>query len=192
MEEKKSIIIFASGKGTNAEQLMQRFKKHPHIRVALLVCNKSEALVLKIAKEHQVNTYLLNEENFLESDEALEYCQSFSPDLIVLAGFLWKIPQNFIKAFPNKIINLHPALLPKFGGKGMYGMRVHEAVINAGEKESGITLHYVNEVYDEGKIIAQYKCVLDEKDTATSLATKVQKLEHRYYPEAVEGLIREF
>ncbi len=182
----KRIAIFASGAGTNAEKIIVHLQQHSFIQVAVVVCNKPEAGVLSIAASHQIPTLLIEKEHFFRGDGYLPELSNYGVDFIVLAGFLWKIPEALIAAYPNKIINIHPALLPKYGGKGMYGMRVHEAVIAAGEKESGITIHYVNEHFDEGEPIFQARCPIEPTDTPESLAQKVHALEHRHFPEVVE------
>ena len=158
-----NLAIFASGTGTNAKKIMEHFKDHPAVRVALVVCNKPGAGVLDIAKEHHIKTLLIEKEKFTAGNGYVSEIKSFQIDFIVLAGFLWKIPEMLIQAFPGKIINIHPALLPKYGGKGMYGNKVHEAVIAANDKQSGITIHYVDGHYDNGDIIFQATCdVLDD------------------------------
>jgi len=171
------IAIFASGEGTNAESIINHFKS-TGVKITL-VCNKSNAGVLTKAKLTNIPTYIIDKDFNLNE----------SYDLIILAGFLWKIPNHLIKQYPNKIINIHPSLLPKFGGKGMYGMNVHKAVIDAKEVESGITIHYINENYDEGDIIKQYKCHVYSDDTAESLSNKVRVLELENYAKVIEELI---
>ena len=185
----KKIAIFASGEGTNAQCIIDYFKKSSVIKVALVVSNKPDANVLNRAKNEHIPTLIINRVDFYENTTTIQQLQHLTIDLIVLAGFLWMIPGSLIKAFPDKIINIHPALLPKFGGKGMYGMHIHTAVIKAKEKESGITIHYVNEKYDEGKIISQYTCGIDENDTTESLAKKIHLLEHTFYPKVIENII---
>lgn len=185
------IAIFASGAGSNARQIIRHFAKHDKIEVALIVCNKPGAGVLAIAEENKVNTLLINREEFITGDGYVMELKNAGIDFIVLAGFLWKIPDALIQAYPNRIINIHPALLPKYGGKGMYGSRVHEAVIAAGEKESGITIHYVDGHYDNGDIIMQATCPIEPGDSPEMLAAKVHQLEHRHYPEVVEKLLTE-
>lgn len=182
-----NLAIFASGAGSNAEKIIQHFQGHPHIRVALVVCNKPGAGVLNIAARYGVASILIDRAGFYAEHSCLADLKNI--DFIVLAGFLWKMPAVIVEAFPNKIINIHPALLPNYGGKGMYGMHVHEAVINAGEKESGISIHYVNEHYDEGNIIFQAKCPIEAGDTPSMLAEKIHVLEHRHFPEVIEQLL---
>lgn len=184
-----SIAIFASGAGSNAQKIIEHLKGHVSMQVALIVCNKPDAGVLSIAKTHGIPTLLIEKERFFRGDAYLAELQNYQIRFIVLAGFLWKVPDALIKAYPDKIINIHPALLPKYGGKGMYGMRVHEAVIAAGEKESGITIHYVNEHFDEGAPIFQARCPVEPGDTPEQLAQKIHALEHRYFPETVEKTV---
>jgi formyltetrahydrofolate-dependent phosphoribosylglycinamide formyltransferase len=183
------IAIFASGAGSNAQKIIDHFKKNTRISVSLIVCNNPSAGVLKIADKEGISTLLIEKERFFRGDAYIKELRSKNTDLIVLAGFLWKIPSQLIRAFPNRIINIHPALLPKYGGKGMYGDAVHKAVINAREKESGITIHYVDEVYDNGKIIYQATCPVLPGDTAETLAQRIHQLEHKNYPEVVEKFL---
>jgi phosphoribosylglycinamide formyltransferase-1 len=185
----KRIVIFASGEGTNTQHLIDYFKGG-EVQIALIVCNNPKANVLNRAKNSGISSLLINKEEFYNSEKVLKRLLEEKIDLIVCAGFLWKIPDNILHAFPNKIVNIHPALLPKFGGKGMFGMNVHKAVIESGEKESGITIHYVNENYDEGKIIFQAKCELKKEDTPQTVAQKVQDLEHTYFAKTIEQLIK--
>jgi phosphoribosylglycinamide formyltransferase 1 len=183
------LAIFASGTGTNAAKIIQYFADSETVEVNLIVTNKADAGVLAIAAQHTIDSIVIQQTHFFEGDEYLHILQKRGIDFIVLAGFLWKIPENFIIAYPNKIVNIHPALLPKFGGKGMYGLRVHEAVFAAGEQESGITIHFVNEKYDEGAIVYQAKCAVAVDDTPALLAQKIHELEHAYYPMVIEGLL---
>jgi phosphoribosylglycinamide formyltransferase-1 len=164
--------------------------KIPDIRVGLIVCNNPEAGVLNIAAKENIPALIIEKERFYQDDAYIKELKEKKIDLIVLAGFLWKIPDSFIKAFPGKIVNIHPALLPKYGGKGMYGHAVHEAVIAAKEKESGITIHYVDEWYDHGKIIFQAKCPVLENDTADSLAERIHALEYEHYPRVIEEILK--
>ena len=180
-----SIAIFASGAGSNAEKIIQYIKGHPDIQVKLIVCNKPEAGVLHIAMRENIPTLLIERERFFEGDSYLPDIQHFEIDFIVLAGFLWKIPPALIEAYAGKIINIHPALLPKFGGKGMYGHHVHKAVIDQKERESGITIHYVDEHYDHGATIFQATCPVTPEDTPDSLAAKIHALEHAHFPRVV-------
>jgi formyltetrahydrofolate-dependent phosphoribosylglycinamide formyltransferase len=184
------IAIFASGKGSNAKKIIQYFENHKNIHVKLIVCNKQVAGVLEIADRHQIPTLLLDKQGFYESKKYVEYIENQHITHIVLAGFLWKIPENLIQAYPGHIINIHPALLPKFGGKGMYGERVHQSVIDSGEKESGITIHQVDEEYDHGKTIFQTSLAVDENDTPASLAEKIHALEHQHFPAQIEKWIQ--
>ena len=184
------IAIFASGAGTNAEQIIQHFKAHPGIGVALVVCNKPGAGVIDIATRAGIPVLLIEKEKFQLGNGYADELKSIGIDFIVLAGFLWKLPATLVVAFPNKIINIHPALLPKYGGKGMYGHFVHEAVIAAGDKESGITIHFVDEWYDHGHIIFQATCHVDEKETPASLAKKIHLLEHSHYPSVIEKTVQ--
>ena len=184
------IAIFASGTGTNARKIISYFRTHPYIKVSLIGCNKAGAGVLDIAAREGIPVLLIEKERFFKGDAYVEQLQAAGIQMIVLAGFLWKIPQQLIAAYRNSIINIHPALLPKYGGKGFYGSMVHEAVIAAKEKESGITIHYVDEHYDHGDHIFQGKVAVDEHDTPATLAGKVQQLEHEHYPKVIEQLIQ--
>jgi len=186
---KKRIAIFASGSGTNAEAIMQHFSNHTTAEVALILSNKVDAFVLERAKKHHVPTKVFNRATFRDTNEVVALLQAENISLIVLAGFLWLIPEQMVEAFPNQIINIHPALLPKYGGKGMYGMRVHEAVKAAGETETGITIHYVNEAYDEGQIIEQAKCAVLPEDSPEDIAQKIHQLEHEYFSKVIAQLV---
>ncbi|MCE3280166.1 MAG: purN [Bacteroidetes bacterium] len=187
---KKNIAIFASGEGTNAQRIIDYFKDSDTFCVSIVVSNKPDAPVLKRADKAGIAFHVIkNKTEFYDTCQTIDILKAAKTDLIVLAGFLWMIPDNLIKAFPDKIINIHPALLPKFGGKGMYGMNVHKAVITAGENESGISIHYVNENYDEGKIISQHKCEITKSDTPESLSQKIQQLEHEFFPQIIEKLL---
>lgn len=183
------IAIFASGAGSNAAKMIAYFKGHPFVQVALIVSNKSDAGVLAIASANNIETLIIERERFTKGDAYTPELMEKGINFIVLAGFLWKIPATLIASYPNKIVNIHPALLPKYGGKGMYGARVHEAVIAAREPESGITIHWVNEHYDEGATIFQAKCKVDTGDTADSLAEKIHVLEHAHFSEQIERLL---
>ena len=183
------IAIFASGAGSNARKIIEYFEnKGLRIKVSLIVCNVPGAGVLDIAEEKGIPSLMINKSDFA-ANGYVESLKNAGIDFIVLAGFLWKVPEVLVRAYPKAIINIHPALLPKYGGKGMYGARVHEAVIAAGEKESGITIHWVNENYDEGAIIFQAKCSIDASDTATSLANKIHALEHAHFASTIEKLL---
>ncbi|MBL7892305.1 MAG: phosphoribosylglycinamide formyltransferase [Bacteroidia bacterium] len=186
----KRIAVFASGEGTNAQQLINHFKSGDLARVALIVTNNPKAHVIERAKASHIPHLLIDRKTFSETKFLLDELKKYNIDLIVLAGFLWLIPAYLNKSFHNKIVNIHPALLPKFGGKGMYGAHVHKAVIASQEKESGITIHYVNENYDEGEIILQVKCDVALTDTPETLAAKIHKLEHEYYATAIEKLLK--
>lgn len=185
----KKIAVFASGAGTNAAIIITWFKKHNNISVSLIVSNKKDAGVLNIAAAHNIPTLIIEKEKFFRGNGYVDELMQSGIELIVLAGFLWKVPDVLINSYRNKIINIHPALLPKYGGKGMYGLRVHQAVIDNKEKESGITIHYVDEYYDNGNIIFQASCPVLETDTVSSLAERVQQLEHQHYPRVIEGIL---
>ena len=185
----KNIAIFASGEGTNAQRIIDYFKSSAKVKIALIVSNKPTANVLNRAKNVNIPTLIVSRDDFYKGDTTIKTLQAAHIDLIVLAGFLWMIPKNLIQAFPGKMVNIHPALLPKFGGKGMYGMHVHTAVVNAGETESGISIHYVNEEYDEGKIIAQHRCSLSKEDTPETVAAKIHELEYEFFPKVIEQLL---
>ena len=183
------IAIFASGAGSNARKIIEYFEnKGLRIKVSLIVCNVPNAGVLEIAKEKGIPSLIINKTDFTATGY-VESLQNADINFIVLAGFLWKVPEVLVRAYPKAIINIHPALLPKYGGKGMYGARVHEAVITAGEKQSGITIHWVNEHYDEGAIIFQASCSIDASDTADTLANKIHALEHAHFAPTIEKLL---
>ncbi|OIQ36327.1 MAG: hypothetical protein BM555_02880 [Crocinitomix sp. MedPE-SWsnd] len=190
MTEKIKIAIFASGGGSNAECIIQHFDNHPHIDVTLIVANKKEAHVLMRAENHKIESWVHSQDD-INNGGILKKLEEKQIDFIALAGYLKKIGDDLISAFPNKIINVHPALLPKYGGKGMYGMNVHKAVVDAKEKVSGPTIHFVNENYDEGAIIAQYEVELNENDSASEVADKVLKLEHLHFAQCIENVISE-
>ena len=184
------IAIFASGSGTNAQRIVEYFRgKNSPVQVGLILSNNPKAYVLERARILDVPVHIFSREEFYEIETIRELLRHQSVEYIVLAGFLWLIPIYLLKAYRDKILNIHPALLPGYGGKGMYGMKVHEAVINAHEPESGISIHLVNEKYDEGKILFQAKCPVDKTDTPESLASKIHQLEYRYYPEVIENFI---
>lgn len=180
------LAIFASGKGSNAEKIIQFLENHSNIHVSLIVSNKPTAGVLDIAGRFNILTLLIDRKKFMETDEYVQFIKNQGITHIILAGFLLKVPDNLIQAYNNKIVNIHPALLPAYGGKGMYGEHVHQAVIQAGEKESGITIHLVDEEYDHGKTLFQAKVEVQPTDTPDSLAEKVHRLEHEHYPKVVE------
>ena len=183
-----SLIIFASGKGSNAQAIIDYFRLNGKARVSLIVSNKAEAGVLDIARREHIPFLIVDKVSFRET-MLIEQLQEHKPTLIVLAGFLWKIPDAVIQAFPDNIINIHPALLPNYGGKGMYGHHVHNAVVAARDAESGITIHYVNEVYDSGNVILQARCKVEADDTADTLAARIHRLEHFYFPRSIEFLL---
>jgi len=185
-----NISIFASGAGSNAKQIINQFKVSDTIKIALIVCNKPGAGVLAIAHEAGIPVLLIEKERFVAGDNYLPELTQHKIDFLVLAGFLWKMPVAILQAYPKKIINIHPALLPKYGGKGMYGGKVHEAVIAAGEHESGISIHYVDEVYDHGEIIFQATCTVAASDTPASLAQKIHILEHTNYPRVIAEILQ--
>ena len=188
MNSRFKLAIFGSGSGTNAARFFDHFKDHGQIEVSLLLSNNPDAYVLKRAENAGVASKVFTKQD-LRDGEVLKWLKSAKITHVVLAGFLWLIPDNLLKAFPNKIINIHPALLPKYGGKGMYGSKVHEAVKAGNEKETGITIHLVNEQYDDGTIVFQTKTPLLRADTPEQIAEKVHKLEYEYYPKVVESWI---
>ncbi len=188
---KKRIAILASGSGSNAENIVRYFSGSENIEVALIISNKSNAYVLERARLLKVPALVIPKEEFSDSDLVLAKLRAYQIDFIVLAGFLLHIPDYLIQAYPGAIINIHPALLPRFGGKGMYGDHVHKAVVAAREKESGITVHYVNELYDAGTIIRQEKCRVDPSDTYMDVAHKVHELEYRFYPRIIEDVMKQ-
>ena len=185
----KRIVIFASGSGTNTENLIKFFHNKENASVIKVLTNNQHAKVIERCKKLNVNTIVFDRIDFSQSNNVLNILKSSHVDLIVLAGFLWKFPEFILNEFSNKVINIHPALLPKYGGKGIYAMRVHEAVIQNNENETGITIHYVNENYDEGAIIFQTKCEVNKTDTANDIATKIHKLEMEHFPKVVESLL---
>lgn len=182
------IIIFASGSGTNAQNIITYFANNSNIKVVQVLSNKKNAKVLERAAKLNISTLVFNREDFYNSEVLLNYLKQ-TADYIILAGFLWKVPENLIKSFPNKIINIHPALLPKYGGKGMYGMHVHNAVVENKEAESGITIHYVNENYDEGATIFQAKVAILPTDTPQQVAQKIHELEYKHFPKVIEQVV---
>ena len=184
----KNIAVFASGNGTNAERLFDYFEAHPTIKIAALFCNKQNAPVIERAAKRAIPVVVFSREDFVSGGVSNELAR-MEIDWLVLAGFLWLLPPALISQFPESIVNLHPSLLPKYGGKGMYGHHVHQAVLDAGDKESGITIHLVNEEYDSGGIVFQTKCKVENGDTADSLATKIHELEYMHLPGVVENLI---
>ncbi|MEQ9166159.1 MAG: phosphoribosylglycinamide formyltransferase [Fulvivirga sp.] len=184
-----NIAIFASGSGSNAQKIAEHFQGSSDIRVPLILTNNPKAFVLERAEKLDIPSHIFNRETFYKSTDVVEVLKSNNIDFVVLAGFMWLVPGYLVEAYPNKIVNIHPALLPKFGGKGMYGDHVHNAVKQAGEKETGITIHFVNEHYDEGNIIFQAKCEVVENDTPQTIAEKVHALEYQHYPNVIEEVI---
>ncbi len=197
----KRIAIFASGSGTNAENIALYFAKISSVKISAILCNNSDAFVLKRAENLNIPSLVFSKNDFYSSEKVVQFLKEKEIDLIVLAGFLWLIPNTLISEFPNRIVNIHPALLrivnihpallPKYGGKGMYGNRVHEAVVSNGETETGITIHLVNEKYDEGKTLFQAKCQVTLEDTAETVANKVHELEYKYFPKVIEDIVKE-
>ncbi len=183
------IAIFASGAGTNAENIIRYFKNHKAVQISLVVSNKPQAGVLQVAGQAQIPTIVIEKDKFLRGDAYLPELTAAEIDFIVLAGFLWKIPDLLIRHYPGRMVNIHPALLPMYGGKGMYGKFVHEAVINAGDAKSGISIHLVDEEYDHGKTIFQATCPVDTMDTPETLAAKIHELEYLHYPVVLERLL---
>lgn len=183
-------MIFASGKGRNAENIMRHFKSSGDARVLGLLTNNADADVIQKAKQYRVPVKIFSRKEFYETDDVLNFLLQKNPSLVALAGFLWLIPEKIIRAFPRRIINIHPALLPKFGGKGMFGNKVHQQVIASGEKESGITIHFVDESYDAGDIIFQKKYPVGTGDTPESLAEKIHSLEIKYFPLVITSLLQ--
>ena len=184
----KKVLLFASGTGSNVENIIQYFADNIDIKVIGVFTNNPNAIVLDKAKKYTIPTLIFNKQELTEGF-VLDKIDELQPDLIVLAGFLWKFPEQIIAKYPNKIINIHPALLPKYGGKGMYGMNVHNAVLENKEKETGITIHYVNENYDEGEFILQQKVNIEDCKTAQEIAAKIHELEHEYFPKTIERLL---
>jgi phosphoribosylglycinamide formyltransferase 1 len=185
----QKIAIFASGSGSNAERIATHFVQNKNVEVALILSNNPQAGVIARARRLHIPVLLFDKTTFYETSKIVQILQNEQIDLVVLAGFMMLIPEALVQAFPKRILNIHPALLPKFGGKGMYGHFVHEAVVAASEAESGITIHYVNEHYDEGEVVFQARCAVLPTDTPDDVAQKVQLLEHRHYPEVVEGVL---
>lgn len=186
----KNIVLFASGSGTNVQRIAEYFYNREDVHIARIYSNKADAFVLKRAEKLNIESFVFNRDDFYQNNSVLEQLQKDNPDLIVLAGFLWLIPEAVLEHFEGKIINIHPALLPKYGGKGMYGSRVHEAIIRAGEQESGISIHLVNPRYDEGEIIFQARCSIGEEDTPETLAAKIHQLEYAHFPVIIDNLLK--
>jgi len=187
---KKRIAIFASGSGSNAQKIMEHFKRNPDVEVVLVLTNNPQAFVLQRADNFEIPSHIFTRHEFYETDDVIRLLKMHQVDLIVLAGFLWQIPKLLLESFPNKIINLHPALLPKYGGKGMYGNHVHNAVLENKEEESGITIHFVNENFDEGEIIHQSKFKIEPGDNLEMIKFKGQQLEHQHFPKVIESLLK--
>lgn len=187
----KNIVILASGSGTNTENIIRYFQSSDVARVVLVVSNKADAYVLERAKRLQVSSLVIPRDKFLESGYVCSVLQEYHADLVVLAGFLLRIPDDMLAAYPQRIVNIHPSLLPKYGGKGMYGDKVHQAVVAAGEKESGITIHYIDGHFDEGVTIFQAKCPVLPDDTPEEVAHKVHALEYEHYPKVIERILAE-
>jgi len=185
----KRVVIFASGSGTNAENLIKFFQHRDNASVIQVLTNNPRAKVIERCNTLNTSCLSFNKTAFYHTNHILDILKTNNPDLIVLAGFLWIFPEQILNEFENKVINIHPALLPKYGGKGMYGKHVHEAVVANKESETGITIHYVNENYDEGAIIFQAKCKVDEDNTADDVASKIHKLEMEHFPKVVESLL---
>ena len=183
------IVIFVSGSGSNAENIIQYFENDPRVTVAAILSNNRKAGIWDRDCMKHTGGITFNRMSFYKTEHILQLLQGMAPDLIVLAGFLWKFPENLLKAFPDKVINIHPALLPKYGGKGMYGMHIHNEVVKNGEKETGITIHYVNEQYDEGKIIFQKSIEVTPQDTPERVAEKIHQLEYAHFPLIIEKLL---
>jgi len=188
----KNIAIFASGSGTNAENLIRFFRTNHFGRVCLVLTNRKDAGVIQRAQSHDIETLVFSREQFYDTDKILNNLKQKNIDFIILAGFLWLVPDYLLQAYDNKVINIHPALLPKYGGKGMFGHHVHKAVIENSDQESGITIHYVNQKYDEGDIIFQTRCKVEDADTPETLASRIHSLEYEHFPKVVEKLLKEF
>jgi phosphoribosylglycinamide formyltransferase-1 len=185
----RNIAILASGTGTNAENIIKYFSNKNTAKVSLVLSNKRQAMVLKRAEAHNIRTVFFEHKEFYVTGKVLRYLLLYKIDFIVLAGFLWLVPENILEQYNERIINIHPALLPAYGGKGMYGEIIYKAVIASHDKESGISIHYVNKMYDEGDIIFQARCKVDPSDTPASLAEKIHALEYLHYPKVIEDLV---
>jgi phosphoribosylglycinamide formyltransferase-1 len=186
----KKLAIFASGGGTNAQKIIEYFYRDKQVEVSLIVSNKPNAYVITRAKNNNIPTFLIDRESFYENRDIGGELRKYNIDYIILAGFLWLIPEYLIDLYPDKIINIHPALLPKYGGKGMYGIHVHRAVRENNEPFSGISIHYVNQKYDEGELIFQASTKINATDSPYEIAEKVQKLEHKYFPMVIEAIVK--
>ncbi|WP_149273487.1 phosphoribosylglycinamide formyltransferase [Pareuzebyella sediminis] len=185
----KKIVLLASGSGSNVENIARYFQDKEQVKITAVLSNRRDAKVLDRCNRLGINGLYFNRNSFYKSDVVQDILMALKPDLIILAGFLWKMPEKMIRSFPDKIINIHPALLPKYGGKGMYGDKVHQAVRDSGDLETGITIHYVNENYDEGTIIHQAKTAVSTEDTVETIAQKVHALEYEYFPKIIEQLL---
>lgn len=187
----KKIVLFASGNGTNVQQIAEHFSGRSDVEISFLFCNKKDAYVLERAKNLGIPFQIIDRHSFYETSAVYDQLAALNPDIVVLAGFLWLMPSNIVRSFPDKIINIHPALLPKYGGKGMYGHHVHEAVVAAKESITGITIHYVNEHYDKGSVIFQASCRVLPQDTADDVAAKIHLLEKEHFPKVIDKLLNE-
>jgi len=187
---KKRIAIFASGSGSNAQKIMEHFKKHTDAEVAIVLTNNPEAYVLQRADNFEIPTHIFDKHEFYETDNVVDLLKNLNIDLLVLAGFLWLVPDTILANYPKRIINIHPALLPKYGGKGMYGDRVHKEVLANGDEESGISIHYVNEDFDSGEIIYQARFKIEKNDDLEIIKFKGQQLEHQYFPKIIEQVLK--
>lgn len=187
--EKINLAVFASGSGTNAENIALYFQNHPHVDVKVILTNNSKAGVIKRAEALNINTEIFNRQDFYQTNRLVSLLEEYKVDWLILAGFLWLVPENLIQRYANRIVNIHPALLPKYGGKGMYGQHVHNAVIENREVESGITIHTIDEVYDRGKIVFQASCPVKPGDDAETLARRIHQLEYEHYPKVIENLV---
>lgn len=187
---KKRIAIFASGSGSNAQKIMEHFKKHTDAEVAIVLTNNPEAYVLQRADNFEIPTHIFDKHEFYQTNEVLDLLKNLNIDLLVLAGFLWLVPDTILANYPKRIINIHPALLPKYGGKGMYGDRVHKEVLANGDEESGISIHYVNEKFDTGEIIHQARFKIEKNDDLEIIKFKGQQLEHQYFPKIIEQVLK--
>jgi len=187
---KKRIAIFASGSGSNAQKIMEHFKKHTDAEVAIVLTNNPEAYVLQRADNFEIPTHIFDKHEFYQTNEVLDLLKNLNIDLLVLAGFLWLVPDTILANYPKRIINIHPTLLPKYGGKGMYGDRVHKEVLANGDEESGISIHYVNEKFDTGEIIHQARFKIEKNDDLEIIKFKGQQLEHQYFPKIIEQVLK--
>ena len=185
----KKIAIFASGSGSNAENIARYFSNKPDIEISVILSNNANAFVLSRAENLNIPTFVFSRSEFNKTNKIVDFLAEKQIDFIVLAGFLWLLPLNLVRNFPNSIVNIHPALLPKYGGKGMYGMNIHKAVVANKETETGITIHMVNENYDEGKIVFQTKCDVSPSDSAEDVAKKIHQLEYEFFPKTIEQLL---